>query len=150
MLQSCHALKTASRTEAARPSRTRGTERSVPGLLVAATAQLAAESGGRNSTPDSDPGRAGCQDPPLADLAHFTAALGWGMRARWPQVAAEQLLEGERSEARGRQPRPEVSAAEVCVGSSAAPPARVGGTYTPLLLRGKPAETSRGPLEPER
>ena len=72
---------------------------------------------------DSGSGRARPgETPPTPSPAPFAAALVQGMRARQLQVtAAEQLPVGERGEARGRQPRPEVSAAEVCVGFPAAP-----------------------------
>lgn len=77
-------------------------------------------------------------------LADFSAAGVWGMRAWWFQVAAKQLPVGERGEARGRQPRPEVSAAEVCVGFLAAPPERVGGSGPPAVPRGCRGHTRQG------
>lgn len=56
---------------------------------------------------DFDPERPRPERPPSP--AHFAAARVWGMRAWWLQVAADQLPVGERGEARGRQPRPEMA-----------------------------------------
>lgn len=112
--------------------------RSLPGLLEASAAQLVAGRGGRTSAPGLRPRGLRPRRPgETPSPAHFAAALVRGMRARWPRVAAEQLRARERrGEARGRQPRPEVSAAEVCVAFPAAALERVGGTSPPLVLRG--------------
>lgn len=98
-----------------------------------------AAAGPRPWTPN--PARSLREAPGLAD---FSAAGVWGMRAWWFQVAAKQLPVGERGEARGRQPRPEVSAAEVCVGFLAAPPERVGGSGPPAVPRGCRGHTHQG------
>ncbi|XP_046535029.1 uncharacterized protein LOC124248700 [Equus quagga] len=99
--------ETATRTETTqRRSTARGALRSILGLLEAVVAQLAAERRGRTSAPGRRPWARSPGETPSP--AHFAAALEWGMRARWLQVAAEQLPGGERGEARGRQPRPEI------------------------------------------
>nr|XP_035958963.1 uncharacterized protein LOC118542665 [Halichoerus grypus] len=106
VLQSWHALKTATRTETTRRRSGRAAPCAAsPGCWRRPlhSSQPSAAAGPRPR--DSGPGRARPGETPSP--AHFAAAPVWGMRARWLQVAAEQLPVGERGEARGRQLRPE-------------------------------------------
>lgn len=133
MLQSWHALKL--QLGQKRPSGGAGRAApcaASPGCWKLPLPQLAALSRGGTSAPGLRPWALSSGETPSP--AHFASARVWGMRAWWLQVAAEQLPVGEPGDARRRQPRPEVSAAEVCVDFPAAPPERVGGTCPPLVL----------------
>lgn len=130
MLQSWHALKLQLGQK-----RPRGGARAAGG---SATAPLAAQrrgwdlgSGGLQPWARSSGETPPPPPSPVLRISHL--ARVWGMRAWWLQGAAE-LIVGEPGEARRRQPRPEVSAAEVCVDFPAAPPERVGGTCPPRRL----------------
>lgn len=115
MLQSWRALQLQLGQRQARG----GAGRSIPGPPEVATAQLATA---RSGWPSARGLRPRAHRPPETRVCAFHSCAAEGNASLVAPGRRGAAARGRAWRARGRQPRPEVSAVEVCVGFLAAPP----------------------------